>query len=195
MLLQPHDDSDLLSISTPMTLFKRIGSDAALKLRPNHQHLLDGLRAAGFEIIDDDELLPTFLALTIHRAGGFYIDVGCSGLIASGKIHHKFGQEITQFNKNSVTFADGEEMEADEVIFATGYANGRTRTRNIFGDSVADRIDQIWGFDKQGEIRGVWRRSGHEAFWVAAGSIWLSRYYSRLLALQIKMIEEGLVEV
>jgi hypothetical protein len=149
----------------------------------------------GFKIIDDDELLPTFLALTIHRAGGFYIDVGCSGLIAAGKIHHKFGHEITQFNKNSVTFADGEEMEADEVVFATGYANGRTRTRRIFGDSVADRIEQIWGFDKQGEIRGVWRRSGHEDFWVAAGSLWLSRYYSRLLALQIKMIEEGLVEV
>jgi lysine/ornithine N-monooxygenase len=193
--MQPHDDSDLLSISTPMTLFKRIGSDAALKLQPNHQHLLDGLQAAGFKIIDDDELLPTFLALTIHRAGGFYIDVGCSGLIAAGKIHHKFGHEITQFNKNSVTFADGEEMEADEVVFATGYANGRTRTRKIFGDSVADRIEQIWGFDKQGEIRGVWRRSGHEDFWVAAGSLWLSRYYSRLLALQIKMIEEGLVEV
>jgi hypothetical protein len=46
-----------------------------------------------------------------------------------------------------------------------------------------------------GEIRGVWRRTGHPAFWVAAGAFWVSRYYSRLLALQIKAVEEGLVEL
>jgi hypothetical protein len=66
------------------------------------------------------------------------------------------------------------------------------RTRRVFDDNVADVIDPIWGFDEQGEIRGVWKRSGHPGFWVAAGPFWVSRYYSRLLALQIKVVEEGL---
>lgn len=92
-------------------------------------------------------------------------------------------------------FPDGEAIEADQVVFATGYGNGKARTRKVFGDEVADRIDSVWGFDEQGEIRGTWRRSGHKAFWVAAGPFWISRYYSRLLALQIKAVEEGLSDL
>ncbi len=45
----------------------------------------------------------------------------------------------------------------------------------MFGDKVADKIDPIWGFDEQGEIRGAWRRSGPEGFWVAAGGFWISK--------------------
>jgi hypothetical protein len=102
---------------------------------------------------------------------------------------------ISSVSQNSVTFTDGSTLPADIIIFATRYANGRTRTRQIFGDAVAEEIDPIWGFDKMGEIRGVWRRSGHEGFWVAAGTLRISRYYSRLLALQIKAVEEGLVSL
>ena len=154
--------------------------------------LLDGLSAAGYKLGSGAEV-PSLLFLTIHRAGGFYIDSGSAPLIAERKIKIKQGHEIARMNKHSITFTDGEEMEADEVIFATGYANGRTRTRKVFGDSVADKINPIWGFTEQGEIRGCWRRTGHPGFWVAVGSFWLSRYYSRLLALQIKAVEEGLV--
>lgn len=101
-------------------------------------------------------------------------------------------------------FPDGEELEADEIIFATGYKNGRELTRQIFGNEIADGIDSVWGLDEEGEIRGVWRQSGRngggdreevEGFWVAAGSFWVSRYYSRLLALQIAMVEGKLMEV
>ena len=87
-----------------------------------------------------------------------------------------------------------EKIEADETFFATGYENGRVRARKIFGDDVADAINPIWGYNEMGGIRGVCRRSGHEGFWVVAGSFWLSRYYSRLLALHIKMVEMGMVD-
>lgn len=140
--------------------------------------------------------LPSFLTLTIHRARGFYIDVGTSSLISQRLISHKYSpgpKSIAPLKSNSIIFGDIEEHEADIIIFATGYANGRTRTRKVFGDVVEDKIDPIWGFDNQGDIRGAWRRSGQEGFWIAAGSFWISRYYSRLLALQIKGVEEGLV--
>lgn len=39
--------------------------------------------------------------------------------------------------------------------------------------------------DEEGEVRGVWRRTAQEGFWVAAGGFWISRYYSRVLAVKI----------
>jgi cation diffusion facilitator CzcD-associated flavoprotein CzcO len=187
------EDSDLLSASTPTMVAQRVGSDAARLFGKRDRELLDGLKAAGFNL---DESFPSPANLTIHRAGGFYIDTGTSSLISSGAIKVKNASQITQIKPRSLILANsngGEEIEVDEIVFATGYENGRVRTRKVFGDEVADNIDPIWGYNEMGEIRGVFRRSGHEGFWVAAGSFWLSRYYSRLLALQIKMVEEGLV--
>jgi hypothetical protein len=178
-------------MAAPTTLFKRIGSDAAAHFGKVDKPLLEGLQKAGFLTHQGEP--PALLPLTIHRAGGFYLDIGTSSLIVSGAIKIKSGQAITSLSPQTINFADGTEIEADVVIFCTGYENGRMRTRRVFGDSVADAIDPVWGYDEQGEIRGAWRRSGHPAFWVAAGPFWISRYYSRLLALQIKGIEEGLV--
>jgi len=85
--------------------------------------------------------------------------------------------------------AIGEEPEADNVVFVTGYANGRMRTRRVFGDEVADAIEPIWGGDSQGEVREV----GGGGFWVVEGNSFLERWYSKLLALQIKAVDVGLV--
>lgn len=59
------------------------------------------------------------------RGGGYYIDVGASQLIADGKIKVKQGQAITGIEGRDVEFEDGTKLEADEVIFATGYSNMR----------------------------------------------------------------------
>jgi hypothetical protein len=112
---QPTDDSDLLSMSAPTTLFKRIGSDAAAHFQDD-KPLIEALSAAGFLTWQGEP--PALLPLTIHRAGGFYLDIGTSFLIASGKIRIKSGQAITSLSANSVVFADGKEVEADEVISA-----------------------------------------------------------------------------
>ena len=96
--------------------------------------------------------------------------------------------------EKGLKFADGSELEADEIIFATGYQNMRSEARTIFGDELADQVGDIWGFDDEGEMRTIWRPSGHPGFWFMGGNFALCRYYSRLLALQIKAREEGLVQ-
>jgi cation diffusion facilitator CzcD-associated flavoprotein CzcO len=186
------EDSDILSSAIPTTLSQRQGGDAAANFAKEDAKLLSALNAAGFKTHPGPEF-PSLLAITIAKTRGFYLNTGTSELIISQKIAVKQGQEISRITPTSMVFPDGSEIEADEIIFATGYANVRSRTRTIFGDSVADKIQPIGGFDEQGEIRGVWRRSGHDGFWVGAGSFYVSRYYSKLLALQIKMIEKGLV--
>lgn len=45
--------------------------------------------------------------------GGYYIDVGCSRLIADGKIKIKQGVEIEKLTKDGILFKDGVELKAD----------------------------------------------------------------------------------
>ena len=104
------------------------------------------------------------------------------------------GQEITEVKARGLVFGDGSELEADEIVFATGYQNMRGTSRKIFGDEVADRLKDVWGFDEEGELRTMlvapypgdffsihpllmfvsetqtnckcrWRRTGHPGFW------------------------------
>lgn len=123
---------------------------------------------------------------------GYYIDVGASQLIIDGKIKVKQGQEIVEVLPQGLKFADGTKLQADEIIFATGYQNMRTQTQGIFGEKVADRLRDIWGFDESGELRALWRDSGHPGFWYHGGNLAICRYFSRVLALQIKAQLEGL---
>ena len=90
--------------------------------------------------------------------------------------------------------ADGTELPADEIVLATGFQNMRSTARKIFGDELADRVKDVWGFDEEGEMRTMWRRSGHPGYWFAGGNLALCRFYSRLMALQIKGLEEGLLK-
>jgi hypothetical protein len=153
---------------------------------------LDGLRKAGFGI-DMGPMDAGLLIKYYQRGGGYYIDVGASQLIIDGKIKVKQGQEISQILPNGLEFADGSKLEADEIIFATGYQNMRTQARLIFGDEVADRVGDVWGFNEEGEFRTMWQKSGHPGLWFMGGNLAISRYYSRILALQIKALEEGIV--
>jgi NADH dehydrogenase FAD-containing subunit len=54
------------------------------------------------------------------------IDVGASQMIIDGKIKIKNGSAIERFTKDGIKFADGSELSADVVIFATGYVSALT---------------------------------------------------------------------
>ena len=66
-------------------------------------------------------------------------------------------------------------------------------TKKILGIEFADQLKEVWGLDEEGELKSIWRRSGHPGFWFACGNLALCRYYSRMLALQIKAIEEDIM--
>ncbi|KAH1963099.1 hypothetical protein KXV90_002904 [Aspergillus fumigatus] len=187
----PTEDSDLYLWSIPTELFKAQQIKVTAAQNQRDAAILQALDKAGFKLdmgSDNAGLLMKYLS----RGGGYYIDVGGSRLIADGKIKVKQGQEITEVLPHGLQFADGTQLEADEIVFATGYQNMKTQARAIFGDEVADRIDSVWGFNEEGEMRTIWRQSGHPGFWFMGGNLALCRYYSRLLALQIKALVEGI---
>ena len=187
----PVEDADLWLYGTPSSVLKLVQVKVTALQAENDKKVLDGLEKAGFKLDRGPDDAGLFMKY-FQRGGGYYIDVGASQLIADGKIKIKQGQEIEKVMPNGLKFADGSELEADEIIFATGYQNMRSEARGIFGDELADKVGNVWGFDEEGEMRTIWRGSGHKGFWFMGGNLALCRYYSRLVALQIKARLEGL---
>ncbi|CRG91259.1 4-hydroxyacetophenone monooxygenase [Talaromyces islandicus] len=187
----PTEDADFYFFSFPAEVFKRLQTKATKVQNEIDANALEGLANAGFKVDmgpDDGGLFIKYF----QRGGGYYIDVGASQLIIDGKIKVKQGQEITQIVPDGLEFADGSKLEAAEIVFATGYQNMHTEARAILGDSLADRVGSVWGFDQEGEMRSMWRPTGHPGFWYMGGNLLLCRYYSKLLALQIKAAVEGI---
>ncbi|KAK3937797.1 hypothetical protein QBC46DRAFT_177280 [Diplogelasinospora grovesii] len=187
----PMEDGDIWAWGWPSEVFKAVHIDLCKLQVQMDKKTLDGLEKAGFKLdrgVDNSGLFMKYL----QRGGGYYIDVGTSQLIIDGKVRIKQGQEVTEVTERGLRFADGEELEADEIVFATGFENMRTHARKMFGDEVADRVGDVWGWNEEGEMRTIWKSSGHPGLWFMGGNMAMCRYYSRVLALQVKARLEGL---
>ena len=135
----PVEDADLLTMAIPNPVSKRMKIDSTAETNRRDAPLLNGLQAAGFALDNGPDCAGLYMKY-IHRGGGYYIDVGTSQLIADRKIKIKQGQEIERINAHGLTFKDGSELEADEIVLATGYQNMRETARKIFGDQLADSV-------------------------------------------------------
>ena len=132
------------------------------------------------------------MGYALAYGGGYYIDVGASTLIAEGKIKLAQGSGLAEFTPDGIRLADGRTLEADLVVLATGYRNMRETARRLFGDDVADRLPLVLGVGEDGELGGLYRRTGHPAFWYMGGPLAWVRIYSKHLALQITAKHAGI---
>ncbi|KAJ8596263.1 FAD/NAD(P)-binding domain-containing protein [Rhizopogon salebrosus TDB-379] len=154
--------------------------------------LRHGLSQCGYLLPEAED---SFLHRLVVRRAGYYIDRGCAKLITSGKITVKSGREISHFSPTGLVFDDGSQVEADLVIFATGYSRTTIKqvAETLFGSEVAGPVRDVGGWDSDCEPAGVWRPSGHKGLWFAEGDLFAARFYSHFLALQIKAREIGLL--
>ncbi|KAI3320131.1 hypothetical protein HD806DRAFT_525075 [Xylariaceae sp. AK1471] len=187
----PVEDADLLSWGTPQEVFKAINADINVQQEVHDREILNGLNKAGFKT-DRGPMNCGLWFKYLQRGGGYYIDVGTSQLIIDGKVKVKHGYGVDEILSNGLRLEDGTELEADEIVCATGYQNMRTATEMIFGEDVASKVGNVWGFDEEGETRIMWRRSGHPGLWLHGGNLAMCRYFSKIVALQIKAQLEGL---
>lgn len=190
----PTEEADLLSTSTPIAL--ALANDlpaVTAEIASKDAAMLASLRSAGFKTNDGGPNSAGLLEKYYRRGGGYFIDVGSSQVIGSGEVAVKHGVEIDHLTRNGVVFTDGTDMEADLIVLATGYSNMRDTASTIFGNEVASDLDEVWGLDSEGELRGVWRPSGHPGFWFMAGNLLQCRIFSKYLALQIKARLEGIL--
>lgn len=52
----------------------------------------------------------------------------------------------------------------------------RETAREVFGDGLADSVGHMWGFNEEGEVRGMWRLSRHPGFWFFGGNLAFCRF-------------------
>ncbi|KAF4341574.1 K+ transport flavoprotein [Fusarium beomiforme] len=170
------------------------------------------LKAAGFPVLDSTEPNQALFSNLIEKAGGHYVDVGATDLIAQGKVGVKAGVEPVAYTETGLRFSDGSTEDSDAVIWCTGFADRDVRDvaaeilgghaanefrsdENSLGPrEIAARLDSTWGIDSEGEIRGMWKRHlGLDNYWVMGGYTQQHRWHSRTLALQIKASLEGIL--
>ena len=201
--------SDLLNFATPNSIGRQLalgGISAAAARGPER---FDALELAGFRVERNMDLY----ACLYERYGGHYLDVGASRKVADGLIKVRAappGRGVVGFYDDGLVFEDGGRLPADVVVLATGFeVNMREQAAAIVGPEVADKMDDWWCVDGEGEIRGGWKYIGRElpqndglplyfaddcvdpGLWMTGGNIGLSRYFSRFLGLQIKAQLEG----
>jgi len=188
----PTDDCDLLATAMPYPVLRESYRLATAAAGQADRPLLDALAARGFRLTDGEDHTG-FQMMYLRRGGGYYFNVGCSELIADGRVGLIQYDQVERFVPGGLLLKDGHVLPADLVVMATGYANQQEVVRASLGDAVADRIGPVWGLDAQGELRNMWRPTPQPGLWFLAGSLAQCRIYSKVLALQIKAREAGLV--
>ena len=188
----PVEDIDLITAAIPYPVLRDTYQWLTAKTCQLDKELLDGLAAVGFEL-DFGPDQTGFHMKYLRQGGGYYINVGCSQLVAQRRIRLVHARDLATFGESGLQLADGSSVPADLVVLATGYEKQPAGIRRLCGDAVADRVGDVWGFDDQGFMRNMWTRTGQDRFWLMGGALNECRLFSRFLALQIKADLEGLL--
>ncbi|MBR0740102.1 NAD(P)-binding domain-containing protein [Bradyrhizobium liaoningense] len=187
------DDNDLIAASMPTPLAKRTHVMLTQQSKELDKDLLDGLSRVGFKL-DFGEAGTGWQFKYLTRGGGYYFNVGCSNLIVEGAIKLRQFSEIESFTADGARMKDGTAIAADLIVLSTGYKPQEYLVRKLFGDETADRVGPVWGFGDGLELRNMYARTKQPGLWFIAGSLAQCRINSKFLALQIKAIEEGILE-
>lgn len=189
---QPTEDVDLVAASMPYPLLHQSYKFITAKAAELDKDLLQSLNERGMKtFFGSDE--TGFQMMFMRGQGGYYIDVGCSALIADGTISIIQADETDQLVADGLRMKDGSVVPCDVVVLATGFKNMQENIRIMFGDEVAEKVGKVWGFDEDYQMRAMWRRTGQEGLWITGGSLLDSRIFSRFLTLEIKAELEGML--
>jgi putative flavoprotein involved in K+ transport len=188
----PLEDCDLITASFPLALARQSHIRMTEHAKQLDAELLNGLERVGFRL-DFGEEGTGWQFKYLTRGGGYYFNVGCSDLVAEGKIGLVQFADIAEFVAEGARMRTGETLDADLVVLATGYKGQEHLVRKLFGDAVAKRVGPIWGFGDGQELRNMFTRTPQPGLWFIAGSLAQCRIYSKYLALQIKALEAGLI--
>ncbi len=195
-----HHTADLIFASVPYKIMHAFQIPVYEEMAKRDKDLYDRLEKAGFMLDFGDDGSGLFMKY-LRRGSGYYIDVGASELVADGKIKLKSNATIDEITETGVKFSDGSELEADLIVYATGYSSMNGWAAQLISQEVADKVGKCWGLGSdttkdpgpwEGELRNMWKPTHQEALWFHGGNLHQSRHYSQFLSLQIKARMEGI---
>ncbi len=193
------EKADAIFASLPYRIMHEFQIPLYDQMRERDADFYERLEKAGFELDFGEDGSGLFMKY-LRRGSGYYIDVGASELVADGDIKLKSGQ-IDHLTEDAVVMADGTELGADLVVFATGYGSMNGWAADLISPEVADKVGKVWGHGSgtakdpgpwEGEQRNMWKPTQQEALWFHGGNLHQSRHYSHFLALQLKARAEGI---
>lgn len=194
------EKADMILASTPHKIMPELYRPLTQKVAVEQADFYEKLTQAGFMLDWGDDGSGLWMKY-LRRASGYYIDVGASELIITGKIKLKSKVTVDKITKNSVILSDGSELPADLIVYATGYSSMHGWVEKLISKEVADKVGPCWGLGSntkkdpgpwQGELRNMWKPTRQEGLWFHGGNLHQSRHYSLYLALQLKARMEGL---
>lgn len=186
------EDCDLLATSFPYPIYARAHQNITKMNVEADRELLEGLEKRGFKLTSGPDGTG-WQIMYQNRGGGYYFDAGCSEMIVDGRVGLISFADIERFCAEGALMKDGTVRKADLIVLATGYEGQKEAVRPVLGDAITDRIGPVWGFDEEGELAGMWRPTGQPGLWFLAGGLAQCRIFSKVLALQVKARELGLV--
>ncbi len=189
----PLDDADLLAICATFPMMRKGFQLNTQRMKAHDQALLDRLEARGFKLdYGPDDAGYQMKLRSSH--GGYYLNCGCSDLIANGEIGLIRWEDAERFVADGLLMKDGSVEAADLLITATGYHTQQEVVRELMGDDIADRVGPTWGIGSNGELRNMFVPTAQEGLWFIGGGLSQNRVYGRYVALQLKARQLGLVE-
>jgi putative flavoprotein involved in K+ transport len=192
--------ADLTFASIPYKIMHEFQIPVYSAIKERDAEFYDRLEKRGFMLDFGDDNSGLFMKY-LRRGSGYYIDVGASELVADGKIKLKSGVDVVELKEHSVVLSDGSELEADLVVYATGYGSMNGWAADLISREVADKVGKVWGLGSdttkdpgpwEGEQRNMWKPTQQEALWFHGGNLHQSRHYSQYLSLQLKARMEGI---
>ncbi|KAG6332553.1 hypothetical protein ID866_6538 [Astraeus odoratus] len=197
----PIDIADRISASFPIHLLRLLFQRHTKHLAEADRDLLDGLRNVGFRLTSGEDGSGLFVPL-FKKIGGHYLDRGPSQKIIDGKIKLKADGRIAKFTRTGLQFEDGSTLDADVVLFATGFAETRGAYLKLLPSYLHDFVQPILDLDDEGEVNSVAREIGGRGpkgeklagIWTLLGNLAGCRFHSKHMALQIKAYEEGILK-
>ncbi len=193
------EKADMTFASLPYRIMAELQVPVYEQIRERDADFYARLEAAGFQHDWGEDGSGLFMKY-LRRASGYYIDVGASELVAGGQINLQAGQ-VDHLTEDAVIMADGTELPADLVVYATGYESMNGAVADLISQEVADRVGKVWGLGSdtakdpgpwEGEQRNMWKPTQQPGLWFHGGNLHQSRHYSQYLALQLKARAEGI---
>jgi putative flavoprotein involved in K+ transport len=193
------EKADMIVASLPYRIMHEFQIPLYDQMRVRDAAFYERLEQAGFELDFGEDGSGLFMKY-LRRASGFYIDTGACDLVADGRIKLQSGA-VDHLTQDAVVMADGTELPASLVVYATGYGSMNGWAAELISREVADKVGKVWGLGSgttkdpgpwEGEQRNMWKPTQQEALWFHGGNLHQSRHYSLYLALQLKARAEGI---
>ena len=193
------EKADLIFASLPYAILPELQVPLYEQMKERDSDFYEGLEKAGFLLDWGDDGSGLFMKY-LRRGSGYYIDVGASQLIIDGEVKLARGQ-VREIVEDGLILEDGTKLDADLIVYATGYNSMNGWAADLIGQEVADRVGKCWGLGSdttkdpgpwEGELRNMWKPTQQEALWFHGGNLHQSRHYSHFLALQLKARQEDI---